>query len=183
MKERWRTIAFVLVLGAALGVAGTSIVFREGGPERATGPPAFGPLVGAAPVGFTLETPDGERVSLERFLGEKAVLLAFWATWCPSCSKAIPELNALRTGPLSDRIEILAVDYQESREKVAAFAAAKDIAYTVLLDTNGGVSRAYGITGIPMYILISREGRIVYADHVLPASLERYLERPTAAAR
>jgi peroxiredoxin len=183
MKGRWRTIAFFLVLGAVLGVAGASIVFKEGGPERTSGPPALGPLVGTAPVDFTLETPDGERVSLERFLGEKAVLLAFWATWCPSCNKAIPELNALRSGPLSERVKILAIDYRESREKVAAFAAAKNIAYTVLLDANGGVSRAYGITGLPTYILINREGRIVYADHILPGSLERYLEHPAAASR
>ena len=26
----------------------------------------------------------------------KFVLVDFWATWCPTCRKAIPELNALR---------------------------------------------------------------------------------------
>jgi peroxiredoxin len=175
MKGRWRAIAPILVLGAILGIVGAGIVLRGGAPERTAGPPAFGPAASAARVDFTLETPGGERVSLERFLGEKAILLAFWATWCPTCTKAIPDLNALESGPLSDKVQVLAVDYLESREKVAAFAEAKDIAYTILLDTNGSVSRAYGITGIPTYILIDREGRIAYAGHTLPASLERYL--------
>lgn len=182
MRSRWKTAALVLVLGAALGAVGAWVLLKAGAPSLPV-PPAFGPAVGAAPADFTLETPDGERVSLERFVGKKAVLLAFWATWCPFCAEAIPALNALHRGPLADRVQVLAVDYKESREKVAAFAAAKGIAYPVVLDSDGRVARAYGVAGIPTYILIGREGRIAYAGNTLPASLKRYLDRPAAAAR
>lgn len=123
---------------------------------------------------FTLQTPSGERVSLKEFVGKKPVLLAFWATWCPHCNDAVPALNALVEGPAKDRLQLIAVDYLESRQKVGGFVKSKKIAYTVLLDETGKVSRSYGVLGIPTYVVISRGGRIVYRGNELPKNLEAY---------
>lgn len=132
------------------------------------------PAIGSEAADFTLESATGERVSLGRFAGEKAVLLVFWATWCPHCNAAVPAINEIQSR-MRDRLEVLAIDFLESRQKVQSFMKAKNVAYTVLLDRDGAVARKYRVVGIPTYVVVDRNGRIVYSDNDLPGSIEKYL--------
>jgi peroxiredoxin len=127
------------------------------------------------PPDFTLPALDGQPVSLSQFRGKKSVLLVFWATWCPECKAAIPEINSLHGGPLSEKLQILGLDFRESREKVSSAVKARDIRYPVLLDEKGKVAREYGVVGIPTYIIVGRDGKVVYREHVLPQDISRYL--------
>jgi thiol-disulfide isomerase/thioredoxin len=129
---------------------------------------------GAESAEFTLESVGGEHVSLRQAAAGKPVLLVFWATWCPHCNEAVPEINGIQSR-LSGRLRILAIDFMESRGKVKAFMKAKDVSYPVLLDSNGKVARQYNVLGIPTYILLDKEGRVVYSGNDLPGSLEKYL--------
>src|SRR5512141_1588708 len=72
------------------------------------------------PADITLRGLDGQPVSLSRFLGKKPVLLVFWATWCPECKSASPKINALHDGLSGEKVQILAIDYRETPERVAA---------------------------------------------------------------
>jgi peroxiredoxin len=120
-------------------------------------------------VDFTLPDANGKDVSLNRIIGKKPVLLAFWATWCPPCHKAVPILNRMHTeSPASNGIQILALDFMESEKKVNAFIKKKKVAYPVLLDRRGKVARKYRVVGIPTYILIDRDGKVLFRDHDLP---------------
>jgi peroxiredoxin len=127
------------------------------------------------PADFTLPALDGRPVALSRFLGEKPVLLVFFATWCPECEAAIPAINALHLGPLAGKVQILGVDYRESRKKVTAAVKARNILFPVLLDESGKVARAYGVAGIPTYILIRRDGNVAFRNFQLPGDISRYL--------
>jgi peroxiredoxin len=169
MRYRFAIAALLFLLcGAAL--AGTERLLPEGGGSAATG--------GAEsdqPADFTLPGLDGRQVALGRFLGKKLVLLVFWATWCPECNAAIPEINAMTREPLAGKLQILGLAFRESREKVAIAVKARGIRYPVLLDERGQVARAYGIVGIPTYVLIDRRGNVAYREHVLPGDISRYL--------
>jgi len=46
--------------------------------------------------------------------------------------------------------------------------------WPVLYDQDGRVSSTYGIQGIPLFILVNKDGRAVYRDHVPPPNPERY---------
>ena len=144
------------------------------GPESAL-PGAVGAASSGAgsdlPADFTLPDLDGQQVALGPFLGKKPVLLVFWATWCPECKAAIPEINALATGPLAEKLQIFGLDFRESREKVALAVKSRGIRYPVLLDERGQVARAYGVVGIPTYILIDRKGNIAWRKHLLPEDI------------
>lgn len=132
------------------------------------------PARGVAGAEFTLESIGGERVSLRQAAAGKPVLLVFWATWCPHCNEAVPEINRIHSR-LSDRLRILAIDFMESGGKVKAFMKAKNITYPVLLDSQGKVARQYNVLGIPTYILLDKEGRVVYSGNDLPPSIETFL--------
>ena len=124
---------------------------------------------------FTLPEAGGGQVVLSRFIGKKPVLLIFWATWCPHCNESVPVINRMHSEPPTrDTLAILALDYMESQEKVRAFILSKKVAFTVLLDGDGGVARKYGVIGIPTYILIDRDGKVAYRGHEIP-EIARYL--------
>ncbi len=163
-------IAALLFLMSGAALAGPERIPPESGagtaiPGASTGPAAE----------FTLPDLDGRQVALGPFLGKTPVLLVFWATWCPECKAAIPEINAMTTEPLAGKLQILGLDFRESREKVANAVKARGIRYPVLLDERGQVARAYGIVGIPTYVLIDRRGNVAYREHVLPGDLFRLL--------
>jgi thioredoxin-related protein len=72
------------------------------------------------------------------------------------------------------KLQILALNYMESEQKVTAFIAAKRISYTVLMDRRGGVARKFHVVGIPTYILIDRNGNVVFRGYEFP-DIARYL--------
>ena len=164
MRSRY-AIALLLFLlcGAALA-----------GPDRAGEAAPSSPAGGAdasPPPDFTLPDLDGRPVTLAPFLGKKPVLLVFWATWCPECKAAIPEINAMSTGPLAEKVQVFGLDFRESREKVAQAVKSRGIRYPVLLDERGQAARAYGVVGIPTYILIDRNGNVAWRRHLLPGDI------------
>jgi len=176
--ERWKegtmpyrfAVAAMLFLLCGVALAGPERVVPEGGAGAAMPGASTGPA-----ADFTLQDLDGRPVTLGPFLGKTPVLLVFWATWCPECKAAIPEINALTTGPLAETLQIFGIDFRESREKVAQAVKSRGIRYPVLLDERGQAARAFGVVGVPTYILIGREGKVLYREHVLPADISRYL--------
>ncbi|MGB3096118.1 MAG: TlpA disulfide reductase family protein [Candidatus Deferrimicrobiaceae bacterium] len=127
-------------------------------------------------VDFTLPEPGGGQVSLAQFIGKKPVLLVFWATWCAICKEEIPVINRMHSEPpTSGSLQILALDFMESEKKVNAFIKRNKVAYPVLLDRRGKVARKYRVVGIPTFILIDRDGKIVHRDHDL-SEIRKVLE-------
>lgn len=169
MKRRAMVLAVLLAVSLFVG---TQPRRGEAGKIRRPAEPA-----GETPA-FDLPDPAGARVSLATFLGKKPVLLVFWATWCPHCNEVVPEINRIHAASGNgERLQVLALDYKESAEKVISFVRKKGVAYPVLLDRKGKVARKYRILGIPTYILVDRDGRIAYRGYE-PPDLARYLGSP-----
>ena len=60
-----------------------------------------------------------------------------------------------------ERLAIVAVDIQESREKVEAWMKGKQLSFTLLLDPSGAVTSEYEVTATPTVFVVSREGKLV----------------------
>jgi hypothetical protein len=56
---------------------------------------------------------------------------------------------------------VVAVNMEESPDKVAAWVLKKRLTMDVLLDPPGVASRAWGITATPTAFLVGRDGRLV----------------------
>lgn len=125
---------------------------------------------------FELEKADLTKIQIEKTadvikiagLENKAVLLNFFATWCPPCKAEIPHLNNLRTKFKGD-LEVVAVNLGETngsittKEALDAFISDFEIEYIV---TNGNanfdLSKAMGgIKTIPTMFLLTPEGKIM----------------------
>ena len=58
-------------------------------------------------------------------------------------------------------LTILAVNMRESREVVAKWVRDNGVTTSVLLDPDGAVTQAYGVTGTPTAYLVNRAGQMV----------------------
>jgi peroxiredoxin len=109
---------------------------------------------GQAAPEFTLKTAEGRSVSLRDYLG-KDVLLVFGNTRCPFCSQKLPLLNRLQQ---AGDFEVIYIAMGTTPKPARQFVLDKKIQFTVLVDSNQFVGRAYGIRSIPEAFIIDREG-------------------------
>ncbi len=116
------------------------------------------PRLGAPAPDFTLESLDGEPVTLSAHRGTP-VLLNFWATWCPPCRKEMPDLQRF-SAKYGDRVQLLGVNWGESDDDVRRFLARYDVDYPNLMDRDGRAFVQYRLTGLPATFWIDERGVI-----------------------
>lgn len=159
---RYRLEWIIVIVLVALMGAGWTYLSKEDGPATIPVPLAQAPFVGNLAPDFTLDTIDGETVSLASFTeGEgKPVVLNFWATWCPPCRKEMPDLDAIGREFASRGLVILAIS-DEPEQTVRTFLAEHPVQYPILLDPGRAVSDALRIDSIPKTFIYDRSGRLV----------------------
>ncbi len=134
-------------------------VFAEGG---------TGVEIGEKAAPFKLLTVDGKEIELESFAKDKVALLVFGATWCPSCRHEIPLLKEYYSELKDDGLNVLGIDIQESAKKVKSLVDKYKINYPVVLDSKADVARIYKVVGIPLNIVLDKNGVIVYKSNKPP---------------
>jgi cytochrome c biogenesis protein CcmG/thiol:disulfide interchange protein DsbE len=85
----------------------------------------------------------------------KFVLIDFWATWCPPCRKAIPELNAFQK-KFGEKLVVIGVS-DESDAAVKKLTDPK-IEYASAIDQQARMKKKLEVTGIPHCIIIDPQG-------------------------
>lgn len=114
--------------------------------------------VGSTAPNFTLRDIHGEQIALADTRGKK-VLINFWATWCGPCQLEMPFLQALYEAHPDD-VVILAVNFDEPPEAVAAFANDFGLEFPILLDPGAIVQEVYEIRAYPSTYFVDEEGVI-----------------------
>jgi len=105
---------------------------------------------------------------LSDYKDKQPLLLFFWTTWCPFCQNELRVLNGMYAGFLKDGVELLSVNVGELPDTVESFTNTYHLSYRVLLDRDTNMSRAYGASGVPAYILIDKKGRIIFKGNYFP---------------
>jgi len=127
---------------------------------------------------FVLTDLKGQPFRLRDYKGKKPVLIIFSTTWCTFCLQEIPHFKSLYATYAKQGLEVVNIDIQESKEKVAKFAAKHELPYRTLLDRDGTVSGVYEVRGVPTLILVDKNGLIVCrqcrtVDTVLKSMMRR----------
>jgi cytochrome c biogenesis protein CcmG/thiol:disulfide interchange protein DsbE len=109
---------------------------------------------------FQLQTIDGAALRLSDYRG-KAVLLNFWATWCPPCREEIPWFVDFQKeyGPLGLQVLGISVENGEPKE-VTDFIRKFGVNYPVLVGNDQVAAEYAGVEGLPTTIYIGRDGHI-----------------------
>ncbi len=108
---------------------------------------------------FVLNDANGALVRLSAYKG-KVVLLNFWATWCHGCQEEIPWFVQFESKYESNGLAVIGVSMDDDGWKsVKPFLEEKKLNYTVVIG-NEPLGKLYGLSAMPMTLLIDREGKI-----------------------
>ncbi len=117
-------------------------------------------LIGQKAPDFALKDVKGRAVSLSA-IKAKAVLVSFWATWCPPCRAEMPALNRLYREYRDKGLEILAVSTDRKLEYVTDFLEKHPVDFPVLMDSDSRTSRQFGVFSMPTSFLLDRNGTVI----------------------
>jgi cytochrome c biogenesis protein CcmG, thiol:disulfide interchange protein DsbE len=117
------------------------------------------PTVGKPPTPFTGLTYGGATVSLADYAG-KPLWLNFGASWCPDCRAEAADFEATYEKHRGQGLNVLAVFINEPAADVKAYAQRAGLTFPIVVDPAAKIASAYSLVGIPMHILIGRDGLI-----------------------
>ena len=136
-----RNLAHLAVLALACGAV--PALADTGSPAN-----ALRAFDGAGKPAFSLDDLHGDRRDLKVLAG-KVTLVHFFATWCEPCVREIASLQRLAIATRDRPLAIVAVDVAEVDLRVRAFFEKLPVDFTVLLDRDRAVSKAWDIAGLP----------------------------------
>jgi len=178
MKNVRRFLCVALLLCA-------TIVKAQFGPEPDFDAKYATELVKAGTVApdFKMKTIDGKTFKLSQ-LKDKAVVLDFWASWCPDCRKDAPEVVRMYKEYAPQGVEFVGVSMDTD---IAAWKKACEqygITYTQVSELKKfketDIAKAYGVKWIPSMVVIDKDGKVALST-VLTYKVDKYLKelRPT----
>jgi thiol-disulfide isomerase/thioredoxin len=110
---------------------------------------------------IAFEGPDGKPVKLSEFRG-RPLLVNLWATWCGPCVAEMPTLDAL-SGREAERLQVIVVSQDNSREKVTAWWAKQSFKRLApYLDARSDLGFAFATGMVPTTVLYDKDGKEVW---------------------
>lgn len=128
---------------------------------------------------FTFSDHDGKSYHLKDFRG-KVLYIDCWATWCGPCCKEIPFLEKrVEEYKDNDRVRFISIS-MDSNKQAWMNKLDKDKPqweqFIVSKEEHKALSKAYGISGIPRFLVINANGTIANGDAFRPSD-EKFHEQ------
>ena len=124
---------------------------------------------------FVAKDLSGKTWSLKDFRG-KYIYIDMWATWCAPCKKEFPYMKQLEARFKDANIVFLGLSTDRDKDKWVEMASTDVLSGVQLyLGPQSNFQKAYNIDGIPRFILLDREGKIISNDMTRPSSDETAL--------
>ncbi|MFA5793595.1 MAG: TlpA disulfide reductase family protein [Candidatus Brocadiia bacterium] len=114
---------------------------------------------------FTLkDIRTGQDVKLSVLIGQKPIILDFWASWCPPCRALMPKLQEYYQAN-QDKVIIIGISGDNSKEAAESFISKSNLSFTMVYDEGQKVFSQYKISGIPTTAVINTKGEIIKQGH------------------
>lgn len=138
-----------------------------------------GPSEGAQAAPFELPLAAGSgSFSLADQRG-KPVLLEVFASWCGACEHAAPMMEDVYREAQKSDVVLVGVSVDSDAAAAQRVQRNWPISYPVAVD-DGRVQRAYGVSLLPTFVLIDKDGKVKHASSGVPSRrlLSRWLAEP-----
>lgn len=108
---------------------------------------------------FHLEAAGGEEISLENQRG-RVLVIDFWATWCPPCVDALPDLRKLHEKLTDAPFTLLSISVDQDLEAWKNFVVEEEMKWPQFHDAKDDIVKQFlpARFSIPRYVLIDPEG-------------------------
>lgn len=119
---------------------------------------------------------DGNSDKLSNYRG-KHVLLDFWATWCGPCIRGMPALVEFSEGLNEQPFEVITLSLDKDVETVVQFQENQPMPWMNWhLGPNHPVLEELDVSGVPLYILLDKEGNILSRSHYMNDDAKKYIK-------
>jgi peroxiredoxin len=138
----------------------------------------------ARAVDYELPDVNGQIQSLEQHKG-KWLVVNYWATWCSTCMKEMPELISLHESNKDNDIVVVGISFESIEQKnLKEFVSDKSIPYTVLNTEPVRVTPLGKVPALPTTYIVDPEGKVVAGDVgiITQQDIEDYIAREKAAS-
>lgn len=144
------------------------------------------PGTGDRAPNFKLQNLAAQTVQLSDLAG-RAVILNFWATWCPPCRREMPLLDEIQNAYGDQGLSVIGLDINESSERVKSYVNSVDISYPIWVDAPPGtpgfdstheIFSRFGGVGLPSTLFIDRNRviRRIYVGELSRGFLQNQAE-------
>ncbi|WP_306440882.1 TlpA disulfide reductase family protein [Myxococcus llanfairpwllgwyngyllgogerychwyrndrobwllllantysiliogogogochensis] len=114
---------------------------------RSDPPPSYVRIEGPAPI--IADAPDS-----------RALLVVFWASWCPPCRRETPQLRSLAESP-PEGLQVIVLSHDTDLADVESyFEGPPPPEFRLRLDVGKQVAHAFGVELLPTSLLVV-DGRLV----------------------
>jgi peroxiredoxin len=136
-------------------------IWASSAPNGVTGGTIPAPQAGFLAPDFTLQTLDGQTITLSDLRGQ-VVLVNLWASWCPPCRAEMPAIERTYQDFRAQGFTVLAVNstVQDKLADAQAFVTQNGLTFPIPLDESGDVTRQYRVSSLPTSFFIGRDGLI-----------------------
>jgi len=110
------------------------------------------------------QSPPGSGSGSGDFLAQyrgKVVLLDFWASWCGPCRRSLPSLKRLQAVYGSADFVLISVSEDDDESAWRSFVSNNQMTWTQRWDSDSTLQSKFGVSALPTYILIGRDGSVV----------------------
>ncbi|SFV59481.1 thiol:disulfide interchange protein (thioredoxin) [hydrothermal vent metagenome] len=95
---------------------------------------------------------------------DKIYVIDFFASWCASCKREMPQLSSVNDTIDKSKIELIGIDVDEDLKKGQTFQKerreAKELNFRVVDDPKGEVVKLFEPVGMPALYIV-KEGKVV----------------------
>ena len=109
---------------------------------------------------FEMTLLDGSAFKLQDAVGQKVVVLNFFATWCKPCRDEMPELERYQQANREKGVIVIGIDSEERASLVKAFADELRVTFPIGIDETGALFGLYEVSSLPTTIVIGVDGRV-----------------------
>lgn len=165
-KHRWIKILATIVALSVAAIGYFSVTDQKPAPD------------------VTFISLSGEKMSSQSLRG-KVVIVNFWATYCATCIREMPQLVETYNKFKDEGLELVAVSMRDDPPNyVLNFTQTRKLPFKVVLDVQGNLAKAFGdVKMTPTTFVIDKEGNIIkrYVGEPEFSALHLLLEKALAA--
>lgn len=108
---------------------------------------------------FRLTDIDGQLQERANYAG-RALVVNFWATWCPPCRAEMPDLETTRERYAARGLGVLGISIDDDANPVREFRLRTGVRFPLVLDADRRLSNLLGVRSFPTTFLVSRRGLV-----------------------
>jgi thiol-disulfide isomerase/thioredoxin len=131
------------------------------------------------PLDVPLASVDGTTQTLKQLAGNnKAILIDVWATWCPFCMEAMPNLPGKAKRMALQGVAFVSLNTGDQKDTIEKVKKGANLDFPMVMEPEElPYSKLLGLVPLPRMVLVTPEGRLLFNGHPDDPKLQRVLKK------